>query len=153
MALKSCEKTPLEKLQQTRGMVTLKMVPNNFERRRLDAKKEYTKLEYRYSQPKPIVFRETDPGVVLKFGQTDFALKTHPDQLLPNPHGLSVHNPRPKFWSERERLLEERAAITKGLEGTAKWEQYHKKLPQKHEAIAQTFKDRFVKKETSPFLE
>lgn len=49
MALKSCKKTPLEKLQQTRGMVTLKMVPDNFERRRLDAKMEYSKCEYRYS--------------------------------------------------------------------------------------------------------
>ena len=105
MALKNCEKTPLEKLQETRGMVTLKTVPDNFERRRLDAKREYHKCGYKYSQPQPFVFRETDPGIVLKFGQTDFALITHPDQLLPNPNGLSVHNPRPKFWSERERLV------------------------------------------------
>ena len=97
--------TPLQKLRETRGMITLKTVPDNFERRRVEAKKEYPKSEYKYSQPQPYIFRETDPGLVLAFGQTDFALITHPDQLLPNPNGLSVHDPRPKFWSDRERLL------------------------------------------------
>ena len=53
------------------------------------------------------MFRETDPGVVLSFGQTDMKLRTHPPEI-PNPGGLSVHNPRPKFWSDRERYFKEK---------------------------------------------
>lgn len=49
-------------------MITLKTVPDNFERRRVEAKKEYPKSEYKYSQPQPYIFRETDPGLVLAFG-------------------------------------------------------------------------------------
>ena len=68
MALQNCAMTPLEKLRETRGMITLKTGPENFERRRDDAKREYPKSEYKYSQPQPFVFRETDPGLVLAFG-------------------------------------------------------------------------------------
>jgi hypothetical protein len=46
----------------------LKKVPDNFEVRNEHAKKEYKKLGFQYEQPLEPVFRNTDPGVVLKFG-------------------------------------------------------------------------------------
>ena len=92
MSLKKRSKSPLSKLRETRGQVTLKTVPDLFEQKRVEAKKEYPKSGYQYAQPKEYIFRNTDPGVVLGFGQEDMKLITHPDQLLPNPHGLSVHD-------------------------------------------------------------
>lgn len=56
------------------------------------------------------------------------ALITHPPEI-PNPHGLSVHNPLPKFWSDRERNIEERNKIAQGLKDKETWHLYHKKLP------------------------
>ena len=134
MALQNCAMTPLEKLQETRGMVTLK-------------------AGYKYEQPKETIFRNTDPGVVLAFGQTDFALKIEPLNYLENPHGLSVHNTKAKYHIERENMLNEKAKIAKGLEGKEDWALYHKKLPMGHIPLAQTLPDKFTKKEPTPFLQ
>ena len=89
MALKKRPCSPLSKLKETRGMVTLKTVPDLFEQKNVHAKEEYPKMGYKYEIPKTHVFRSTDPGEVLAFGQIDMKLRTHPDQLLPNPHHLS----------------------------------------------------------------
>lgn len=153
MALQNCAMTPLEKLQETRGMVTLKVTQDNFERKRDSAKKEYPKAGYKYEQPKETIFRNTDPGVVLAFGQTDFALKIEPLNYLENPHGLSVHNTKAKYHIERENMLNEKAKIAKGLEGKEDWALYHKKLPMGHIPLAQTLPDKFTKKEPTPFLQ
>ena len=99
--------SPLSKLRQTRGLITLKRVPDNFEVKNEQAKKEYKKLGYIYEQPQEPVFRVTDPGVVLKFGQNDFDLETRHPPAIPNPNGISVHNPLPKFLSDRERKLKD----------------------------------------------
>jgi hypothetical protein len=50
------------------------------------------------------VFRDTDPGTVLAFNQADFKLIEKPDPLE-NPGHMSVHDTRPRFWSDRERML------------------------------------------------
>lgn len=79
-------------------------------------------------------------------------LRTHPPEI-PNPGGLSVHNPRPKFWSDRERYFQEKKQIEDGLADKEKWAMYHKKLPLGHVPLAQDLPDKFVKKEADPFLE
>ena len=53
-----------------------------------------------------------------------------------NAAGVSEHNLLPRFWSDKERLAQERAKIAEGLSGKAKWELYHKKLPLLHIPIA-----------------
>jgi hypothetical protein len=45
-SLKKREMSPLSKLRQTRGLITLKRVPDNFEVRNEQAKKEYKKLGF-----------------------------------------------------------------------------------------------------------
>lgn len=79
MALSKRPCSPLSKLKETRGMVTLKTVPDLFEQRNSYAKVEYQKLGYKYEAPKQHVFRSTDPGEVLGFGQIDMQLRTHPN--------------------------------------------------------------------------
>lgn len=74
MSLSKREMSPLSKLRQKRGLITLKTVPDNFEVRNADAKKEYAKSGFHYEQPQEHIFRNTDPGVVLAFGQKDFSL-------------------------------------------------------------------------------
>ena len=48
MALKKRAMSPLSKLRETRGQVTLKIVPDLFEQKRVEAQKEYPKAGYRY---------------------------------------------------------------------------------------------------------
>jgi len=75
------------------------------------------------------------------------ALITHPPEI-PNPGGISIHNPRPKFWSDRERYVEERTKIAEGLADKETWAMYHKKLPLGHVPLALSLPDKFVKKES-----
>jgi hypothetical protein len=44
--------------------------------------------------------------VVLAFGQKDFSLQLKNPPPIDNPNNLSVHNPLPKFISDRERKLQ-----------------------------------------------
>lgn len=150
-ALSERKFSPFEKLRQTRGIVTSKRVPDNFEVKNSLAQTEYPKSGFRYEQPQTHKFRDTDPGNVLAFGQVDFKLLEHPDQI-PNPGGISEHNPRPKFWADRERMLKEKQTIAEGLAGKPEWHMYHKKLPLGHEPMAKSLPDRFQKKEASAFL-
>jgi len=46
MSLSKREMSPLSKLKQTRGLVTLKRVPDNFEVKNAQAKIEYKKLGF-----------------------------------------------------------------------------------------------------------
>jgi len=46
MSLSKRSMSPLSKLRQTRGFVTLKTVPDNFEVKNAQAKKEYKKLGF-----------------------------------------------------------------------------------------------------------
>jgi len=48
MALKKRAMSPLSKLRETRGQVTLKTVPDLFEQKRVEAQKEYPKAGYKY---------------------------------------------------------------------------------------------------------
>ena len=48
MSLSKREMSPLSKLRQTRGLVTLKRVPDNFEVKNELAKKEYKKIGFKY---------------------------------------------------------------------------------------------------------
>lgn len=48
MSLFKREMSPLSKLRQTRGLVTLKRVPDNFEVKNELAKKEYKKIGFKY---------------------------------------------------------------------------------------------------------
>jgi hypothetical protein len=54
---------PIEKLKETRGIVTLKVVPDNFEVRR-----DHAKLIVRapFEKTKDHVFRDTDPATCLR---------------------------------------------------------------------------------------
>lgn len=153
MALKKRAMSPLSKLRETRGQVTLKTVPDLSEQNRVYAKKEYHKAGYKYQQPKTYIYRNTDPGDVLAFGQTDFALITHPDQLLPNPKGLSDHNKVAEYHNTRVRQLAEKERIANGLKDKTEWHMYHKKLPMKHVPFALSLADKTVKKEASLYLE
>ena len=92
--------SPLQKLQETRGMISVKRVPDNFEVKNSLAQVEYHNAG-KYVNPKTHVFSATDSEPALKYGQTDFALISHPDPM-PNPGGISYHNPLPKFWAEKE---------------------------------------------------
>ena len=83
---------------------------------------------------------------MLGFGQQDMKLITHPPEI-PNPGAISVHNPRPKFWNDRDRYLNEKQRIADGLAGLETWDLYHKKLPLGHIPLAQPLPDRFTKKE------
>lgn len=100
------EMSPLSKLKQTRGIATTKRVDDNFEIRNKLAQKEY-KTQSAWKSHKDHVFRDTDPGSVLAFNQVDFKLIEKPP-LLENPGHMSVHDTRPRFWSDRERLLSQR---------------------------------------------
>ena len=48
MSLSKRAMSPLSKLRQTRGLVTLKRVPDNFEVRNAEANKEYKKSGFQY---------------------------------------------------------------------------------------------------------
>jgi len=62
-------------------------------------------------------------------------LITHPPEC-PNPGAISVHNPKPKFWSDRERNLSNKKTVAEGLQGKETWHLYHKILPPGHIPLA-----------------
>ena len=153
MSLSKRVMSPLSKLRQTRGLITLKKVPDNFEVKNAAAKQEYKKLGFQYQQPQEHVFRNTDPGVVLAFGQKDFSLQLKNPPPIENPNNLSVHNPLPRFISDKERARYAKQKEAEGLQDKEKWEAYHKILPMKHVPLAQPLPDKLVKKEANQYLE
>ena len=92
--------SPLAKLRETRGLVTVKRPPDNFELKSFKAKSDYNSVPY--IVPQPYLFRDTNKDKVLKLGQKDFGLIGKPEPLA-NPGHISVHNTLPKFWSDKER--------------------------------------------------
>lgn len=145
------EMSPLSKLKQTRGIASTKRVPDCYEVRNSLAQKEYPKSGYQYSQPQTHIFRDTDAGRVLGFGQEDMKLLTHPPEI-PNAGGIAIYSLKPKFWNERDRYHQEKKRVADGLAGRETWDLYHKKLPLKHVPLAQSLQDRFTKKDPTQFL-
>lgn len=92
-ALKNRPLSPLSKLKETRGFITVKRVQDNFETRNALCQKEVPNAKFNYKQPQPHQFRETD---VLAFGQVDFNLSKIPDPLE-NPNFVSVYDKKPKY--------------------------------------------------------
>lgn len=136
------ELSPLSKLKQTRGLVTLKVVPSNFERKRAEAAIEYPKAGFKFQPTQEFKFRETNIDKILLPGQVDFKLASLPAPIE-NPGFKSVHNTLPKYISEKEAKVKAKLQIAEGLKGKKSFELYHKKLPLNHVNIAQSLPDRF----------
>ena len=140
MALKNRKMSPIEKLRQTRGMVTIKRVPDVFETKNALAQDLKKKGIREYSPPKDPEFRNFD---TLAFGQKDFALLTKPDQME-NPHGLSAFEKKPKFHFEKEQEREKKRVEAQGLEGKEHWVRSHV-LPATYVPISQELGDKYAK--------
>jgi len=71
----------------------------------------------------------------------DFNLRPKID-VFENPHGLSVFSARPKYQTDKEKELFEKAEIKRKLleANPTPWKMYHK-LPPIHENITQKFPD------------
>lgn len=91
--------SPLSRLKLTRGIATTKRVPDNFEVKVALAQAEYPE-RLKFEMPQQYVFRDTNPGNVLQYGQIDMKLITHPPEIS-NPNHISVHNTLPEFWNTR----------------------------------------------------
>ena len=98
MSLNNRPLSPLSKLKETRGMVTVKRVQDINEQKIALAQKEYTKLNGKYVPPKEHQFRNFD---TLGFNQKDFVLQAKPP-VMNNPNGLSEHNKQPKYHFEKQ---------------------------------------------------
>lgn len=122
MALKTRKMSPIEKLRQTRGMVTIKQVPDVFETKNALAKELKKQGAIReYSPPKDHEFRNFD---TLAFGQQDFVLKTKPEKIE-NPHGLSAYAQIPKYIWDKEQERENKRVEAEGLVGKESWVRSH----------------------------
>lgn len=122
MALKKRPMSPLSKIKETRGFVTKKRVNDVAEHNALHAAKEYNRLGFKYEQPKPPVFRDTENA--LAFNQKDFLLRTKPDGM-PNPHALSEFDKLPRFHEDKRRHKEGLETEAAGLEGLYMWDRHH----------------------------
>jgi hypothetical protein len=98
MALSKRPCSPLSKLKETRGIVTVKRVPDCFERKNELVQKEMPKSTYEFKNMQPHDFKNYD---TLLFNQKDFLLRTKPDQI-DNPHNLSAFDKKLKATFERE---------------------------------------------------
>jgi len=77
MALKTRKMSPLQKLRETRGIVTIKRVPDVIETKVALAQKEQKRQPRpEYQAPKDPEFKNYD---TLAFGQRDFNLLAKPD--------------------------------------------------------------------------
>ena len=109
--------SPIEKLRQTRGMVTIKRVPDVFETKNALAQELAGKGIPEYEAPKDPEFKNYDN---LAFGQRDFALLTKPDEME-NKHGLSVFDTKPKYIFEKFQEREKKRIEAEGLAGNEPW--------------------------------
>jgi len=98
MALKNRQCSPLSKLRETRGMITIKRVADCNEFKNELVQKELHKTEYEYKNQMPHEFKNYD---TLLFNQKDFAIRTKPPQIE-NPHNLTVFDKKLKLVFERE---------------------------------------------------
>jgi hypothetical protein len=109
--------SPLSKLKETRGMVTVKRVPDIFEQKNALVQKELPKTEYEFKNQRPHEFKNYD---TLLFNQKDFRLRTKPDPI-DNPHNLSVFEKKLKSTFDREQAKQKREEEKKALEGKDQW--------------------------------
>jgi len=122
MALKNRPMSPLSMIKATRGFVTKKRVSDVHEQKAALAAKEYTRLGFKYENPHPPVFRDTENA--LAFKQKDFLLRTKVD-AMENPHALSEFNQKPRFHEDIRRGREALATEREGLQGLQEWERNH----------------------------
>ena len=105
MALKGRKMSPISKLRETRGMVTIKRVPDVTESKvALSNSEQFRQPRPEYVAPKAHDFKNYD---TLAFGQVDFNKLAKPD-AMENPHGLSAFDKRPKMHADREVMLAEK---------------------------------------------
>jgi len=91
--------SPISKLRETRGIVTIKRVPDVFETKLALANQEQSvEPRQEYEAPKEPEFINYD---TLAFGQIDFKLRTKPPQIE-NPHNLSAFDTKPKAIFEKQ---------------------------------------------------
>lgn len=128
MALKTRKMSPISKLRETRGIVTIKRVPDVTESKIALSQNEQ-KIEARpeYVPPKVPEFKNYD---TLAFGQRDWDMLAKPD-MIENPHNLSAFDKRPKAIAEKQRLLEDKAKEAATVAARENWEWSHK-LAMKH---------------------
>ena len=90
--------SPLSKLRQTRGMVTVKRVPDCTETKiSLSNNEQRKEPREEYVAPKDYEFQNYD---TLAFGQKDWNKLAKPSGIE-NPHGLSAFETKPKSIFER----------------------------------------------------
>ena len=132
MALGKRKMSPISKLRETRGMVTIKRVPDCTETKISLANSEQ-QIEARpeYVAPKDYEFKNYD---TLAFGQKDFVKLSKPDSIE-NPHGLSVFDKRPKAIAEHAAKLEARRVEAETVAARERWEWSHKLAP-KHQPLS-----------------
>jgi len=98
MALKTRKMSPISMLRETRGIVTIKRVPDVTESKISLANKEQRKEPRpEYMAPKTHEFKNYD---TLAFGQRDWDKLAKPDGIE-NPHNLSAFDKRPKAIAEK----------------------------------------------------
>jgi len=94
MALKTRKMSPISKLRETRGIVTIKRVPDVTERKVALAHGEQRKEPRpEYTIPKTHEFKNYD---TLAFGQRDWNMLAKPEPT-PNVHNLSEFDKKPKM--------------------------------------------------------
>lgn len=152
MSLVNRKMDPIDKLRETRGIVTIKRVPDVFESKNMLAQKLSKQgMRGEYSPPKKPEFKNYD---TLRFNQKDFDnLSKQPE--IENKHGLSAFEQIPKEFVERDQKRAEKQKEAEGLVGKASWVSNHH-VPMKHIPITQTLKDKYakgVKKESTQNLE
>lgn len=142
MALQKRKCSPISKLRETRGMVTIKRVPDCTETKIALAQSEQdVQPREEYVPPKPYEFKNYD---TLAFGQIDFNKLAKPDQIE-NPHGLSEFDKRPKAIAERARMLEAKQKEAETVAAREKWEWSHKLAPG-YQPMASKVPDHYARK-------
>ena len=126
MALKQRKMSPISKLRETRGMVTIKRVPDIDETKVALANKEQgISARPEYVVPKDHEFKSYD---TLAFGQKDFNKLAKPDGME-NPHGLSEFDKRPKAIAQRVQMLEAKRIEAETVAAREKWQWSHESAP------------------------
>lgn len=126
MALKTRKMSPISKLRETRGIVTIKRVPDVAESKLALASIEQKKeARPEYTDPKDYEFINYD---TLAFGQKDFVKLSKPDPIE-NPHALSVFDTKPKHYAEKAQMLAAKKIEADIVASREKWEWSHKLAP------------------------
>ena len=132
MALKTRKMSPISKLRETRGIVTIKRVPDVTETKvALSTREQKLSARPEYVAPKTHEFKNYD---TLAFGQQDWDMLAKPD-AIENPHNLSVFDKRPKAIREHAQMMEDRRKEAETVAARDKWEWSHK-LAMSHQTIS-----------------